>query len=289
MKKNNLNNILLFVYVLILFAFSTFGTVSSAADFSVKINNMRLTSNLDIIPVYGSIGNIDTNQKIGFNFIITGASNSVDICSALAGDSCAISEKKPELTTKYHTTQKELLVNVSSNFVKSNYNGKLFDLEINFLPLLDFYYNSTYLEITPSFVTIGNDTIILPEEKSKITIKPIEANQNYHESISLPIPNPFSYELDTYFSIEQETILNIIIYNSDGQVIQKIPGKEDFFKYWIQNASREFVELKENSKIPRGLYKLNLKPYELVISTGIYRLLFETEKKSYLINISYIK
>jgi len=286
MKKKY--SILTIGFILVFFLLPVFKNTSKAADFSIEISDTNLTSNVAVLPVYGSTGELNNNQKVCFYFKITGAP--INIYSVLAGENYAISEERPDFNISYNN-QKELLLVVSPKSIKSNYKGKLFDLQINFLPILDFYYNSVYSEILFDFITINNDTINIPKEKSTIKITPIGASQNYYESVSSPIPNPFDYEVDIYFSIEEETLFNITIFNSDGQFVQKIPGQkeDDLFKYWVQGASREFIELKENSKIPQGLYKLNLKPAKNVVSTGIYRIVFETEKKSYLINLSYVK
>ncbi len=272
--------------VLILFIFCNVNLLF-AKDLYVTINNAKTELGIIEIPVLGNTNNNFTTNKIKYSFDLDGAF--AEVLEIKGGNDFGFEELSPkfEITEK---TAGHYILTVFSEKVKSNFEGKLFNIVINMFPKMDFYYKDySSLKITPTSAAINDKIVDITANAGIISITNIEANQTYNERVSYAYPNPFSYETEIYFSIKEETTLKLTISNYVGEIIQEIPAENDIFNFIVMNAAREIIDFTEDYIFPRGLYKMVLRPEPTISSMGNYRLLFETKYKKHNINISFSK
>ncbi len=255
------------------------------ANVIIQIPDTVITKDIITLPINGSI---EVNKKTGdileCCFELNGATT--DIISIVGTDECAIIDKN--ISFSFDKENNKLIF--STTEFKSNFNGILFYLTLNIYPRIDFYYkHASFVEIIPTEVSINKNKINLTAKKGTINIKNINVKQDYSERFSYAFPNPFSYETELYFSIESESTFKLEIYNYYGELIQVIPLENNIFNFTIMDASRKIINLTENYKFQRGLYKIILQPQVILAQTGAYRLVFDINNNRHIVNVSFIK
>ena len=261
--------------------------ILSAQDLTVKINNNETNIGTIKIPVFGNTNNDFASHNIEYSFELKGAV--VKVAEVLGGNDFAFEETKPNFTLEEQQGGKYTL-KVFSQKVKSNFEGKLFEVVLDIFPQIDFYYkNYFFIHITPTKLAIDEEEVAINAVSGTISINNIVTNQTYEEQFSHAFPNPFSYETVIFFSIEEETTLKLTIYNYIGETIQEIPKNDNVFHYILINAEREIIDFNEQYILNKGLYKIVLRPIKPLASIGTYKLLFQTKTKNHTLNISCLK
>lgn len=261
--------------------------VINAQELTVKINDNETNIGALKIPVLGNTNNDFGSHNIEYSFELRGAN--VEVVEVLGGDDFAFEETKPNFTLEEQQGGKYTL-KVFSQKVKSNFEGKLFELVVDIFPQIDFYYkNYFFISITPTKLAIDDEEVAINAVSGTILINNIATNQTYEEQFSHAFPNPFSYETVIFFSIKEATTLKLTIYNYIGEFIQEIPKDNNIFQYILINAEREIIDFNEQSILNKGLYKIVLRPIKPVASIGTYKLLFQTKTTNHTLNISCLK
>jgi hypothetical protein len=111
--------------------------------------------------------------------------------------------------------------------------------------------------------------------------------------VSLNYPNPFNYETRVFFSINESTPIKMRLYNSGGSLIQIIPNDnplENCLNYYIYDSHNAEIFSMDNSycddyEFAQGLYKIVFRVNRTQMNMGTYRLVIETRKNNYIINI----
>lgn len=261
--------------------------ILSAQELTVKINDNETNIGTIKIPVFGNTNNDFGSHNIEYLFELRGAF--VEVVEVLGGTDFAFEETKPNFTLEEQQAGKYTL-KVFSQKVKSNFEGKLFEIVLDIFPQIDFYYkNYFFIHITPTKLAIDEEEVAINAVSGIISIKNIATNQTYEEQFSHAFPNPFSYETAIFFSIKEETTLKLTIYNYIGEAIQEIPKNNNIFHYILINAEREIIDFNEQYILNKGLYKIVLRPIKPLASIGTYKLLFQTKTTNHTLNISCVK
>ncbi len=257
-----------------------------AEQMTISIHDTIAKSGVITLPVYGSTANISGN--IEYTLKLSGAECS--IFSIAGGQQFGFIDPLPAYNLTVNTDGSRNL-HVRSSSVQPNFSGILFEIKISIFPKVDFYskYN-IQLEISPMFFAVDSAKTDFDSVKSGIiTIQPTQAIQTYNEEFSYNYPNPFSYETEIFFSIDEETPITIYIYNYNGDEVQRIPYNDMNFYCTFVTPTGEVLKIDESYKFKRGLYKLVLRPKPTTLEMGSYYLVFETNKNKHTLNMLYVK
>jgi len=267
-----------------------FGQNNIFAEISVSVNDTTVKTDIFLLPVNGSTIEFK-DDTVTYSFLLQ--ETDYQLIEVIPNKNLNIKTEDFKFNIDYN----QGLLKVTSTKFPSNFNGKLFDLNLRLFPKVDFYtVNKNRLKITPTTVSInkknGSDSIIKLEEKpAYITIDTVFLRQTFKEGVSFNYPNPFYYETNVFFSILEKTTLKIYVHSYQGGLIQTIPVDivgDKALNYKFYNSANELLQVKEGYEFAKGIYKLVLNPNAFVMPIGQYRLLFETKNSKNSINISFV-
>lgn len=278
--KKYMKKILIIIFVLVISNISIY-----ANDILIQVPDTNITNGSIVIPIKGSIDVSQSgNDTLEYSFDILGAS--VDVVSINGGSNCGITSEN--IIFNFDSENNKLTFSTTKFLNK--FTGVLFYLTLNVYPRVDFYYKDYFfVEIVPASVKLNNVDLEFNAEIGKISIDTLDVIQNYKERFSYAFPNPFSYETEIYFSIEEATPLKLIIYNYGGEIVQTIPEENDIFRYIVMDAERKLIDINSDYIFERGLYKIILQPQYIMAQNGAYRLMFITNRSKYVVNVSFVK
>lgn len=173
---------------------------------------------------------------------------------------------------------------VRSNNYPSRYNGIMFYLNVQSLVGPD-----SVTQIRPVALKINDEEVECEFISANITTKSPIVEQKYLESISLVYPNPFDYEATVNFIIEEETKVELIIFNNAGMKVFEFNKNNEEIRYSIFNEKDEQIENSNNLILDKGKYKLVFSPHKNKFSSGLYYLVLKTKKGIYKTNFIYNK
>jgi hypothetical protein len=262
-----------------LLLFFLFGSQLLIAKNSISIKDTIIpVGNTYEIPVFGDY-NFNQSGKIKLSIIF----NALNL--EISGVKEAEGQGFKEITTEFlrHKWDSVELVVASDNYAL-NYNGILFYLIVQTLVGPD-----SLTLIRPVSLRIGNEEIDCEFKSGTIRTKSPIVEQKYIESISLVYPNPFDYEATVNFIIEEETKVEIHIFNNAGMKVFEFNKNTDEIRYSIFNEKDEKIEHSHNLILDKGRYKIVFSPQINRFSSGLYYLVLKTKKGTYKTNFIYNK
>jgi hypothetical protein len=262
--------------------------MSARADVSAIINDTTVKQDIVSINVFGQTGAFSgKTYEYKFQFRYAGA-NVLGI--SFKENYAFITD---EYTYDYDASDRTLTVTTSN--IIPNWDGNLFDIDLQILPKIDFYQEwERSLNIVPVSVRVYGDgmdsTFTMPSSNGgNIAIDTINATQTYHNSFSVNYPNPFNYETTIFFSVDTPSKLNAYVYDFVGgrQLQEFAKDSVGTFFYTFYDAMNKKVEYTGDYEFPKGLYKVVLRANPEKIAVGHYRILFETDATNYSLNVSF--
>ena len=237
----------------------------------VSISDTTIKTDLISFPVYGY-----TEDWAGKTITYTFEEvwHSFEILDVVGGDAVL------DANIKYGYDYKTHLITITINSMQPNYNGLLFNIVLRVLARVDFYYPNERCIIIPKEIIIndkGNLTNIeLDNDTAEIKLNYVPSNLTYIQDVSLNYPNPFYYETNILFSLNEPNNVVFEVYNSLGMLLQTIPdNNKDYgnvFLYELINSERSNIPIEDNNNLEKGLYRIRLTLNRIELSRSVYYL-----------------
>jgi len=271
--KYNIKNVILIIICLFLSSY----LVKSEAI----INDTTIDTDLVSLPVYGSTKDW-SNQTITYTFKVSWAR--FDLLDVVADANSAILNN--DITYRYDWQTN--LITVTTNNIKPNFDGVLFNIVVKVLTRVDYYTISEVFTITPMEIIISDannsTSISLGTQTASVSLNYVQADLTYRSDVSLNYPNPFNNDSRILFSLSDSQPVNIAIYNPLGNLVQQIPGKSGEFNYELTSSTHNTISIEDNNMLDKGLYCLRLIRTNR-LSDGIYYLVVRIGNNSRLIKM----
>ena len=225
------------------------------------------------------LNGIDLSFQLRFNDSI------ISIKSAQGGGQYAIKSQLPPLTYEYPKNS-EAYTRVIASGVTLDGSGILCMLEIRGL-----VFSDSIAYITPDSVLInGNLYTGAVLQRGKIKVIGLPFSIKIPDAIGHNYPNPFpTYANETRFdfSIESETKISFVVYNTYGRMVLTSEDNDGTFTVLSLDDSKSFNNL--DGDFSRGNYILVLSPNSWIFSGGPYYLVMKTSRGTSITNFLYLK
>jgi hypothetical protein len=271
---------LLLLMVLFLFSFSD----HLLSQVSVNINDTTIYrgENLKVkIPVFAK--NIPNQTINELRIIFLFQSQIIDIFSSSSTNNTVMKLPKISLAN-YTPPDSARLTVVDSNIITPVSKDTLCFLEIEGLVASD---SIAYLSVEKLYIN-GKDTKINTKTATiKVLGPPIF--KILPEGFGQNYPNPFYYDTKIRFNLKDSTKVEFLLYSTAGEFIESSAENNQYVKYYFYNSKEIQIDYKQNMKIPKGEYLLQIIPLDYKFASGAYYIIMKTESGIYTKSIMYFK